>query len=324
MTSNMQPIIPAVDSILIEQELSADKFVRHTGKAGNSVYIFRAQEAPNTMREVARLREISFRLGGGGSGNELDIDRFDTMDFPYGQLIVWNPDAREIIGGYRFRYGRNARILPDGQPDMAIGHIFLQSDKFISGYLPHTLEMGRAFVQPKYQSIHGGVKSLYALDNLWDGIGALVANIPDLKYLIGKVTIYSTTKVKARKAMTYYFNHYFRDKESLLVPRNPEINTEDDLQWLTAIFHGKDYKSDFKNLNRFVRALGECIPPLLHAYLDLSPTLRTFGTVFDPDFGNIYDTGLMITLDDVYQIKKERYIASYLKNSKCNTTRNFV
>lgn len=324
MTSNMQPIIPAVDSILIEQELSADKFVRHTGKAGNSVYIFRAQEAPNTMREVARLREISFRLGGGGSGNELDIDRFDTMDFPYGQLIVWNPDAREIIGGYRFRYGRNARILPDGQPDMAIGHIFLQSDKFISGYLPHTLEMGRAFVRPKYQSIHGGVKSLYALDNLWDGIGALVANIPDLKYLIGKVTIYSTTKVKARKAITYYFNHYFRDKESLLVPRNPEIYSEDDLQWLTTIFHGKDYKSDFKNLNRFVRALGESIPPLLHAYLDLSPTLRTFGTVFDPDFGNIYDTGLMITLDDVYQIKKERYIASYLNNSKCNTTRNFV
>lgn len=140
------------------------------------------------------------------------------MDFPYGQLIVWNPDAREIIGGYRYRFGQNAQILPDGQPDMAIGHIFTQSEKFITDYLPYTLEMGRAFVQPKYQSVKGGVKSLYALDNLWDGIGALVATIPQLKYLIGKVTIYSQTKAQARKAMIYYFNYYFADKERLLVP----------------------------------------------------------------------------------------------------------
>lgn len=168
------------------------------------------------------------------------------------------------------------------------------------------------------------MKSLYALDNLWDGIGALVANIQDLKYLMGKVTIYSTTKEQARKAMIYYFHHYFGDREGLLIPRDPQKFSDDDLQWLTAIIQGNDYKSDFKNLNRFVRTLGECIPPLLHAYLDLSPTLRTFGTVFDPDFGDIYDTGLMITLDDVYQIKKERYIASYLKNNVCNAKRNFV
>lgn len=322
--TEMQPIIPPVNPSLIENELDENHFVRQTNKAGNKVYIFRANEAPNTMREVARLRELSFRQGGGGSGNEMDIDRFDTMDFPYGQLIVWNPDEREIIGGYRYRYGKNAKLLPDGQPDMAIGHIFVQSDKFIKEYLPYTLEMGRAFVQPKYQSIKGGIKSLYALDNLWDGIGALVASIPDLKYLIGKVTIYSTTKTQARKAMIYYFNHYFCDKQQLLIPRQPEIFTDDDLQWLTSIIQGDDYKTDFKNLNRFVRSLGECIPPLLHAYLDLSPTLCTFGTVFDSDFGDIYDTGLMITLNDVYQIKKERYIASYLKNNLCNSSRNFV
>lgn len=151
----MQPIISPVDPQLIEQEMTSSTFVRETNKAGNAVHIFRSNEAPNTMREVARLREMSFRLGGGGSGNELDIDRYDTMNFPYGQLIVWNPDAREIIGGYRFRHGRNAAILPDGQPDMAIGHIFTMSERFISEYLPYTLEMGRAFVQPKYQSIQG-------------------------------------------------------------------------------------------------------------------------------------------------------------------------
>lgn len=320
----MQEVIAAIDPALIEKELTPDTFVRTTNKAGNAVHIIRAHQAPNTMREIGRLREISFRLGGGGSGNQLDIDKFDTMPFPYGQLIVWNPDAREIIGGYRFRYGKNAGILPDGQPDMAIGHIFTQSQQFITDYLPYTLEMGRAFVQPKYQSIQGGLKSLYALDNLWDGIGALVATIPELKYLIGKVTIYSNTKEQARKAMIYYFNHYFADQQQLLIPRHPETFSDDDLLWLTAIIPGHDHKTDFKHLNQFVRSLGECIPPLLHAYLDLSPTLRTFGTVFDPDFGDIYDTGIMITLDDVYQIKKERYIASYLKNNICNATRNFV
>lgn len=321
----MNEIIAPVDPSLIEGELTPDTFVRDTNKAGNTVHIVRANQAPHTMREIGRLREISFRLGGGGSGNEIDIDRFDTMEFPYGQLIVWNPDAREIIGGYRFRYGCNAQILPDGQPDMAIEHIFTMSDEFIKDYLPYTLEMGRAFVQPKYQNMKGGIKSLYALDNLWDGIGALVATIPGLKYLIGKVTIYSTTKPEARKAMIYFFDHYFAQKDNrLLLPRVPETFSADDLQWLTAIVQGNDLKKDYKNLNSFVRKMGECIPPLLHAYMDLSSSMQTFGTVFDPDFGDIYDTGVMITLDDVYQIKKERYIESYLKNNVCNATRNFV
>ena len=320
----MQDIISPIDPALIEKELTAETFVRKTNKANNTVHIIRANKAPNTMREIGRLRELSFRLGGGGSGNEIDIDRFDTMDFPYGQLIVWNPDAREIIGGYRYRFGPNAQILSDGQPDMATGHIFIMSDHFIKDYLPYTLEMGRAFVQPKYQSTEGGIKSLFALDNLWDGIGALVANIPKLKYLIGKVTIYSETDEKARKAMIYYYNTYFGDKEQLLIPRKPETFTDEDIVWLNNIFIGKDYKDDFKNLNQFVRSLNECVPPLLHAYLDLSPTMKTFGTVFDPDFGDIYDTGVMITLDDVYQIKKDRYIATYLKNNECNASRNFV
>lgn len=320
LQSIIEPVLPE----LIERELTDDTFVRYTNKAGNVVHIIRADSAPNTMREIARLRELSFRLGGGGSGKEMDIDRFDTMDFPYGQLIVWNPDAREIVGGYRYRYGRNAIIGTDGQPDMALGHIFVQSRRFIEEYLPYTLEMGRAFVQPKYQSAHGGIKSLFALDNLWDGIGALVANIPDLKYLVGKVTIYSTTEEKARKAMIYYFEHYFADRENLLIPRKREILSDDDVMMFSELITGEDYKSDFAKLNRFVRSRGECIPPLLHAYLDLSPTLKTFGTVFDPDFGDIYDTGVMITLDDVYQVKKDRYISTYLKNNHSNTCRNFV
>lgn len=322
---NIQPIIEAVDVALIEKELTDEVFLRKTNKAGNEVYVVTAHNAPNTMREIGRLREISFRLGGGGSGNELDIDEFDTMEYPYHQLIVWNPDDREIIGGYRFMHGKSVTFDPTtGEPNMPINHIFNLTNKFIKDYLPYTIEMGRAFVQPKYQSIQGGKKSLYALDNLWDGIGAVVANIPDLKYLIGKVTIYSTTEINARKAMIYFLDYYFADKEDLIIPRERQIINAEDLIWIKDIITGEGYKEDFKRLNKFVRGQGECIPPLIHAYLDLSATLKTFGTVFDPDFGDIYDTGMMITLADIYEIKRERYIQTYLKNNVCNALRNFV
>lgn len=320
----MKEIIEAVRPELIEGEIGSSTLLRKTNKAGNEVHLVTAHTAPNTMREIGRLRELSFRLGGGGCGEEIDVDEFDFLPEPYGQLIVWNPDAREIIGGYRFIQGTKVQFDADGQPHMAINHIFTQSQEFISNYLPYTLEMGRAFVQPKYQSVKGGLKSLFALDNLWDGIGSLVAEMPHLRYLIGKVTIYSNTEVLARDAMVYYLNRYFREEKSLLVPRDEYLPDLSRNSQILQTINGDDYKSDFKSLNSLVRGCNACVPPLIHAYIDLSPSLKTFGTVFDPSFGDIYDTGMMITLADIYEIKRERYIATYLKNDLCNALRNFV
>ncbi len=320
----MQEVIKPVDKELIKSELTPDAFLRKTNKAGNEVYIIDGNKAPNCMREIGRLREISFRLGGGGSGNELDIDSHDVGNNPYGQIIVWNPDDEEIIGGYRFKFGSQVTFLDDGTPDMAICHIFNLTEKFKKEYLPYTLELGRAFVQPKYQSIQGGIKSLYALDNLWDGIGAIVAEAPDTQYLIGKVTIYSTTDIEARKAMIYYLDKYFFDKENIIIPKHKERTTAEEKAQFDKILNGNDYKDNFKKLKEFVQSKKECIPPLIHSYLDLSSTLITFGTVFDPDFGNIYDTGMMITIKDIKSIKKERYIETYIKNNVCTAIRNFV
>lgn len=320
----MKEVINPVDKTLIKTELTPERFLRKTNKAGNEVYIINGNKAPYCMREIGRLREISFRMGGGGSGNEIDIDSHDTGENPYGQVIVWNPDDEEIIGGYRFKFGKQVTILDDGTPDMALCHIFNISEKFKSDYLPFTLELGRAFVQPKYQSTQGGLKSLFALDNLWDGIGAILAEAPETQYLIGKVTIYSTTDVEARKAMIYYLDKYFSDKENLIIPKKKEITTEEDRVKFDKIFVGNDYKEDFKKLKEFVQSRKECIPPLIHSYLDLSSTLVTFGTVFDPDFGDIYDTGMMITIKDIKSIKKERYIETYIKNNVCKAIRNFV
>ena len=309
----MKPIIEPIDVKLIKAELNEKYFVRNTNKAGNQIYVINSHCAPYTMTEIGRLRELAFREGGGGSGQPFDTDEFDYLPEPYQQLIVWNPDSEEIIGGYRYILGPNVVFKPGGQPYMAMEHIFNFSDLYINNYLPYTLELARAFVQPKYQSTQEGVKSLFALDNLWDGIGALVVQNPSVKYMIGKVTIYSSTPEPARKAMIYYLNRFFGDHDALITGKALEILTDEEIKNYDSIFIGEDYKQNFKILNAYVREYNSTIPALIHAYIELSPSMRTFGTVFDPDFGDIFDTGMMITVDDIYQVKRARYIETYIQ-----------
>lgn len=308
----MKPIIEPVDVALLKSELKSQFFLCNTHKAGNEVYIVNSKNSPNLMQEIGRLREMAFRAAGGGSGESIDIDHFDTMDNPYNQLIVWNPDANEIIGGYRFCEGSKVKLLVDGQPDMAIGHIFQVTEKFKNEYLPYTIELGRAFIQPKYQNAQGGIKSIFSLDNLWDGIGATLAQRPHIKYLIGKVTIFSQTDYSARVAMIYYLDKYFgSDTNELLIPRKKEVIPNDLFLKFEQFTENMDFKEGLKWLQAYVKERNESIPPLIHSYIELSPDPITFGTVFDPDFGDIYDTGMLITIDHVYQSKKERYIDLY-------------
>ncbi|HRS68023.1 MAG TPA: GNAT family N-acyltransferase [Paludibacteraceae bacterium] len=309
----MKEIIAPVDKEMIKSELTIDRFLRSTNKANNEIYIVNAHNSPHTMREIGRLREIAFRTAGGGSGNEIDVDEFDSLDKPYEQLIVWNPDADEIIGGYRFFYGKNVVIKPNGQPQMAMEHIFDFSPDFIANYLPYTMELARAFVQPKYQTSEMGAKSLFALDNLWDGIGALLVLNEDIKYLIGKVTIYPQMHEEARWAIIYFMSQFFAPKQQHLYPKQPLQVPSHLKQEFDSYFAEPDYKDNFRLLNNYVKQRQEVIPPLIHAYIELSSTMQTFGTAQDADFGNIYDTGMMITVEDVYDTKKARYLDVFRK-----------
>jgi len=305
----MVSIIKPIDKDLIQSEL-CDKLLKKTKKASNEIYVVDAHKSPNVMNEIGRLREMSFRNSGGGSGKGLDTDEFDFLPQPYEQLIVWNPEEKEIVGGYRFLHGIKAEIK-NGVPKMSMEHIFDFSQKFINDYLPRTIELGRAFIQPKYQSIKGGFKSLFALDNLWDGIGAMISLYPDTQYLTGKVTIYPQMNEKARSAIIFYLAKYFPDKEGLFSPKNLQIIPKNYVQKFKKIFTGNDLKENFKILNSFVKQKNEHIPPLIRAYIDLSDSMRTFGTCFDADFGNIYDTGIMITIDEIHEDKKKRYLENY-------------
>lgn len=311
----MEDIIAPIDREAIYAELTPEKLLRKTNKGGNEIYIVTAHDSPAIMHDLGRLREITFRDAGGGTGKETDIDSYDTAKNPYKQLIVWDPDAKEILGGYRYVLCADAPRDENGDIKLATSRVFHFSKDFEENYLPYTLELGRSFVQPAYQSSKAGAKALFALDNLWDGLGALTVDHPEIKYFFGKITMYEHFHNEARNLIQYFFKKYFRDKENLVYPYNP-VEFDIDIQAMKKLFNGKNYNEDYKILVQNVRAFGENIPPLVNAYMNLSPSMKTFGTIRNEVFGNVLETGIIVTIEDIYGFKVDRHIETYIKGKE--------
>lgn len=305
----MEPIIPPVDRDAIESELTPERFLRHTNKGDNHLYVVDAHCAPNTMLEIGRLRETAFRQAGGGTGKGYDIDEFDTMHEPCRQLIVWDPQAREILGGYRFITGDKID-MSTGVPRIATAHLFKFSERFIKEILPNTLELGRSFVSVGYQSSKAGTKALFALDNLWDGLGALTVVYPHIKYLFGKVTMYPAFGRENLDLILGFLNKHFPDVEELVRPIRP-IDTKAMTPEIQERLSGENYKEDYRILNRLIREKGLNIPPLVSAYMSLSPTMRMFGTAVNDEFGDVEESGIFLTISEILQEKKNRHIETY-------------
>lgn len=297
----MEPVIEEVPREMLEAELKPEYLLRTTNNAGNLIYAVRARECPNIMAEIGRLREMAFRMAGGGTGDAVDIDCEDMADDGYMQLFVWDPDAREIIGGYRYIVCHS-----ENQPHLSTEHYFRFSDKFRREYLPRTIELGRSFVQPRYLRTRSA-KSLYALDNLWDGLGALSVRNPDIEYFFGKVTMYGHYDRKARNTLIYFLQKYFPDGDRLLEPINP-VQMDIDTARMEKIFTGGGYQEDYKILVSELRKRGEFIPPLINSYMGLSPTMKVFSTVRNYEFGEVEETGILIRIADIYPAKIERHI----------------
>jgi len=306
----MKTVIPPVDKALLEGELTPEKFVRKTHNGNNHIYIFDYRDSPNLMRELGRLREITFKDSGGGTGNEIDIDEFDLGDKPFRQLIVWNPEEKEIVGGYRFAQGSNFQIDKNGDVLSPTAELFKFSPKFIKEYLPWSIELGRSFVQPNYQPQINLRKGMYSLDNIWDGLGAIVIDNPGFKYLFGKVTMYPQYDHLARDLVLYFLQRFFPDPDQLLVPIE-ELPLRHDKKYLASIFTGSTYEENYKILVQRVRAQNENVPPLVNAYMSLSSTMKTFGTALNRGFGNVEETGIIVTINDIYEFKIDRHIATY-------------
>ncbi len=307
-----EKIIEPVSKALLKSELTPERELRTTNKSNNEIYIVTAQDSPNVMTEIGRLREIAFRSAGGGTGKAVDIDQFDTMENGCRQLIVWNPEAEEIIGGYRYLFGRDWKIDSDGQPILATGHMFHFSDEFMRDYAPLTVELGRSFVSLEYQNVRRNTKSIFALDNLWDGLGALTVINPDCKYFFGKMTMYPSFSKRGRDMILYFLRKHFGDKDNLMTPMEPlKIETPD--SELANIFYEEDFKKDYRILNHEVRQLGYNIPPLVNAYMNLSPTMKFFGTAINYEFGDVEESGILIDVDEIFEEKRVRHINSFVK-----------
>jgi hypothetical protein len=309
----MKEIIAPVPRELIEAELTAEKFQRKTNKSDNEIYILTAHDSPNIMREIGRLRELTFRAAGGGVGEEVDIDHYDiTEDYPYKQLIVWDPSRKDILGGYRYIHCSGLPRDKNGEVPLATSHLFKFSEEFIDDYLPYVIELGRSFVQPEYQSSKAGSKALFALDNLWDGLGALMIDHPEMKYFFGKVTMYTHYNQSARDIILHFFGKYFPDPDKLVTPKRP-MPYSPDVERYDEMFNGKSYDDAYKILSQEVRSLGENIPPLINAYMSLTPSMRTFGTVISDEFGDVEETGILLDIDDMYDAKIDRHVSTYLE-----------
>jgi hypothetical protein len=307
-----QEIIQPIAKEVLKSELTPERQLRMTNKSHNEIYVITAHNAPNVMKEIGRLREIAFREAGGGTGKDMDIDEFDICENCYKQLIVWNPEAEEIIGGYRYLLGTDWDYDDKGQPILATSHMFHFSEKFIKDYAPWTIELGRSFVSLPYQSSRMGAKSLFALDNLWDGLGALTVIKPNVKYFFGKMTMYPSYIRKGRDMILYFLKKHFDDKEKLIIPMKP-LELETDPKELESLFGGKSFKDDYRVLNGEIRKLGYNIPPLVNAYMSLSPTMKLFGTAINYGFGDVEETGILIAVDEILEDKRVRHIDSFIK-----------
>jgi hypothetical protein len=309
----MEEILAPISKDILKAELTPEKLLRKTNKSNNEIYVITHHDSPNVMLEIGRLREEAFRNDGGGTGKAVDIDNFDTMKKPYRQLIVWNPDSEEILGGYRFIPGEDVELDKNGTPILATSHMFHFSDEFIKDYMAKTVELGRSFVTVGYQSSKAGSKGLFALDNLWDGLGALTVVMPNVKYFFGKMTMYPTYHRQGRDMILYFLRKHFPDKDQLITPTHP-LKIETDPEFLRNLFCKDSFKDDYRILNSHIRKLGFNIPPLVNAYMGLSPTMRMFGTAVNHGFGDVEETGILIAVDEILTHKRIRHIETFIKD----------
>jgi hypothetical protein len=259
------------------------------------------------LQEIGRLREVTFRASGGGTGLKVDLDEYDVNEHCYQQLIVWSPEDEEIVGGYRFIKCSDAIDTATGEIHLSTTHYFDFTERFVNEYLPYTIELGRSWVQPNFQPTVNPRKGLFALDNIWDGLGALVVFNPDIRYFFGKVTMYPTYHTASRDFLLHFMHHYFPDRDKLMKPFHPLVQNYD-RNYVEGQLKDLDFKDGFKVLNSAVRENGEFIPPLVNIYMNLSPTMKTFGTAVNPEFGNVEETAILVTIADIYLEKKERHM----------------
>lgn len=282
---------------LIKDELKKAQRIGSTSD-NKHIYLAEYEEAPTLLNEIGRLREYSFRKVGEGSGQKRDLDRYDEY---YRHLVLWDDDALEVVGAYRI--ADCEWILSWGSKDaLYLNELCSLNDAF-EPYLQNAIELGRSFIQPKYWGSR-------ALDYLWQGIGAYLKHHPDVKYMIGPVSISGSYPSSAKETLVYFYSHYFGADEQLVSARSPyQLSTlaQDDGK---SLFIGDDYAEDFRRLKEYLRAFNVTVPTLYKQYSELCEaggiTFMDFG--IDAEFNNCIDSYILVNVSKIKAAKRKRYI----------------
>ena len=253
----MKPVIDPVAADLIENELTPERLLRRTNNGGNEIYVMRAQECPNLMREIGRLRELSFRDGGGGTG--ADVEDVDELDLdPEGVRAAFRLGPQ----GERDRRRLPLHHLAEHASEMPLDRTLLphSPNGSATSTFPTRSSSDVRSCSPTIRDRRANPKGLFSLDNLWDGLGALVVNNPDMRYFFGKVTMYGSYDKEARNILLYFLRKYFPDREHLVESIHP-IELHFDEERFERMFCGGSYAEDYKILIREIRKYRENIPP---------------------------------------------------------------
>ncbi|BDF93606.1 MULTISPECIES: GNAT family N-acyltransferase [Pseudoalteromonas] len=265
---------------------------------GMQIYLYQYQGSSPIFRELGRLREISFRTVGEGSGKRRDIDKYD-MDYQH--LVLWDSSQLELVGAYRLACAQEI-INKHGRKGLYTDSLFSYSDE-MTPYFEAGIELGRSFVQPKYW----GRKSL---DYLWYGIGAFVKNYPQYRYLYGAVSVSNALPEQAKALLVHYYQHYYGAKQQIATPNNEFKLTEQQLKQCQTLFSGDDVKEDFVELKHILANIGAQVPTLFKQYTELCEPggVQFLSFSVDPEFNNCIDGLVLVDLEKVKEGKAKRYL----------------
>lgn len=296
-------VIQPVDKQKIKMQLNNSEFIGQTTD-GKKIYLVNYNNGQDVVREIARLREITFRKVGEGTGRSKD---FDSYDKHYKHLVLWDDDNLEIVGAYRFAFGQEV-LTNIGVQGFYTSSLFDFSEDFVK-IIPQSIELGRSFIQSKYWNS-------MALDYLWQGIGKVLLNNTQIRYLFGPVSMSNNYSEEAKNLIVYFFSKWFSRNDNLVLPKNKFSLSEKKITELKELFNLNNYEQELKILKSQLKILGFSVPVLFKQYSDICHRdgVNFVDFSIDPDFNNCIDAFIVLDLNFIKEAKRVRYLKQMVNN----------
>ncbi len=311
--NNKKPLFDTIENIVhpasrksIRNELKASELIRSTPE-GMQIYLCDYQPNSSVIREIGRLRELSFRQVQDGTGHTIDIDQYDRY---YRHLVLWDDNDLEIVGAYRI--GEGARILAQRGVEGFYTHSLFKMNAGMISYLEKSIELGRSFIQPRYW----GRRSL---DYLWFGIGAYLQRHSGIEYMFGPVSLTGSYSDEAKNVIVSFYRDLFGRSDKLVTPRLPyNVSQDDSFSAFKQIKKESEYKQAYALMKEKLDLLGVRVPTLFKQYVEVCRPggCEFLGFNFDPEYSNCILAMILVHIDAIYPKKQDRYIHGHTKKQE--------